>query len=81
MSLSPLEENVKRKDVDGRLEAAGISGDQKDISTVNRSWKSYFWDSWDKSPEVRDLISFVLGWLTRILANNSKQERRLILKV
>lgn len=55
MDFSPLEQNVKRKDVDGRLEAAGVSG-ERDVSTEKRSWKSYLWDSWDKSPEVRTSV-------------------------
>lgn|SRR5688572_33127789 len=47
--------NVQRKDVEGRLKAGGVENGH-DVSTEKRSWKSYFWDSWDKSPEERWLI-------------------------
>ncbi|KAF2807568.1 MFS general substrate transporter [Mytilinidion resinicola] len=52
--VSPLEENVARKNI-AHVSPAGIEGNV-DVSTKNQSWKSYFWDSWDKSPEERRLI-------------------------
>jgi ACS family pantothenate transporter-like MFS transporter len=27
-----------------------------DVSTKNRTWRSYLWDTWDKSPEERRLV-------------------------
>jgi ACS family pantothenate transporter-like MFS transporter len=50
-----LQENVARKDVEGRVAASAVENGQ-DVSTIKRSWKSYFWDSWDKTPEERRLI-------------------------
>ena len=48
----PIAENVQRRSVD-HVTAAGVE-DGKDVSSEKRSWKNYFWDSFDKSPEVRD---------------------------
>lgn len=50
MDFKPVE-NVARKDI-AHVEAAGIQNG-KDLSAQKRSWKSYFWDTWDKSPAVR----------------------------
>jgi len=50
MNFGGLEENVKRKDIE-HVVPSGVLGNN-DVSTEGRSWKYYFWDSWDKSPEV-----------------------------
>jgi ACS family pantothenate transporter-like MFS transporter len=52
--FAPLDENVARKDV-AHISPAGVEGNI-DVSAKNQSWKSYFWDSWDKSPEVRSSL-------------------------
>lgn len=41
MSLQPLEENVKRQDIE-----------HVTPTTEKLTWRYYFWDSWDKSPEA-----------------------------
>ncbi len=50
MSLKPLNENVSRVDVE-HVQAFGIENG-KDVSAYKRTWRSYFWDTWDKSPEA-----------------------------
>ncbi|CAK7216287.1 hypothetical protein SBRCBS47491_002773 [Sporothrix bragantina] len=49
-----FEENVERRDID-HVAARGIENG-KDVSAVQRTWKSWFWDSWDKGPEERKLV-------------------------
>jgi len=37
------------------VKPAGVA-DGVDVSTQNRTWRSYLWDTWDKSPEERRLV-------------------------
>ena len=53
--VSPLEENVARKNVEHTAPAGVVNG--VDVSAQKQSWKSYLWDTWDKSPEVRNSIA------------------------
>lgn len=54
MGFNSLPQNVEARDVI-HAQAAGVEGG-KDVSTINRTWKSYFWDSWDKSHDVRHYL-------------------------
>ena len=51
MKAAPLVDNVLRKD-NFHVAPAGIV-DGIDVSAKKQSWKCYLWDSWDKSPEVK----------------------------
>ncbi|EXJ78914.1 hypothetical protein A1O3_08414 [Capronia epimyces CBS 606.96] len=53
-TVKALEENVARRNIE-HAKARGVENG-KDVSTEKRTWKNYFWDSWDKSPEERRLI-------------------------
>ncbi|KAF2815362.1 MFS general substrate transporter [Mytilinidion resinicola] len=54
MALPRLAENVPRLDID-HVKPIGIENGV-DVSAKNRSWRSYLWDTWDKSPEERKLL-------------------------
>lgn len=50
MASVQLAENVPRLDID-HVKPLGIENGV-DVSAQNRTWRSYLWDTWDKSPEV-----------------------------
>ncbi|KAI1621761.1 major facilitator superfamily domain-containing protein [Exophiala viscosa] len=57
MSIKRIEENVPRAHIEHPA-PIGVENDV-DVSTEKRSWRSYLWDTWDKSPEVRRLLTKV----------------------
>ena len=50
MPTNPLTENVARREVE-HGQATGIEN-SKDVSAYKGSWRRFFWDTWDKPPEV-----------------------------
>ncbi len=50
MGLPKLKDNVERINVE-HVKPVGIENGI-DVSVKNRTWRNYFWDTWDKSPEV-----------------------------
>lgn len=40
---------------DAEVNPAGVANGV-DVSTKNRTWRSYLWDTWDKSPAERRLV-------------------------
>ena len=42
-----LDDNVERRDIEGRVDVTGDG-----LSTQSMSWRSYLWDTADKSSEV-----------------------------
>ncbi|CAK7202128.1 hypothetical protein SEUCBS139899_004848 [Sporothrix eucalyptigena] len=54
LAFQAFDENVERRDID-HVAARGIENG-KDVSAFRRTWRSWFWDSWDKGPEERKLL-------------------------
>ena len=49
-AIQALQENVPRLHIE---HAAPVFIDNgRDLSAKKAPWQSYFWDTWDKSPEV-----------------------------
>ncbi|OBT60938.1 hypothetical protein VE03_09275 [Pseudogymnoascus sp. 23342-1-I1] len=54
MSQPKLKDNVERINI-AHAKPVGVE-DGVDVSVKNRTWRSYLWDTWDKSPEERHLL-------------------------
>ncbi|EXJ89611.1 hypothetical protein A1O3_02678 [Capronia epimyces CBS 606.96] len=54
MASVQLQENVPRAQIDHVAPSGVVAG--QDVSTKNRTWKSYLWDTWDKTAEERRLL-------------------------
>lgn len=66
-SPAKLSDNVERLPVEHSAPTAIIDG--VDVSAAKRSWTSYLWDTWDKTPEVRRVCSGFGSYANSILRN------------
>lgn len=64
MSRPKLQDNVERKAI-GHAKPAGVENGV-DVSVRTRTWRSYFWDTWDKSPEACTTHSLIRLYITNL---------------
>lgn len=52
-TMAPHAQDNGYPDIEGRNQVVEVGpGSNSDLSERKPSWRHYFWDSWDKTPEV-----------------------------